>query len=243
MSSPQPIRRITRGLRPYLFRVDVRPVPPRARSDKSHNLQIDIEADVIHEQRWAIFSLDPTVQTLFHGDFENFCTALDNPGLLGEQLAQMRAPESSGPFPFASFSEEMRARESPLDDDPVYEHAFRWACRAERWSRRFYELTAQSDSDLFRVAANALLVPVKVAVGFVTASRGDRAGIEISAINYRQASFFLHRILDALGRCDARRVGRSQTAHRLMDGGRELLADVESRIAELEAEMRSRGWR
>lgn len=128
-----------------------------------------------------------------------------------------------------------------LDDDPIYDAAFRWACRTERWSRRLYAEQRVRDRDLFRVLINATLIPAKVAFGFSGGIDQDLAGLEVAAIGYRQAAIFLTRTLESLANCYGKRIGRPQTAHHLVDEGRELLADIESRLAEIESEIRRRG--
>lgn len=131
-------------------------------------------------------------------------------------------------------------KQPTLDDDPIYDAAFRWACRTNRWSRRLYFDQRVRDRDLFRVFVNATLVPAKVAFAFPGGLDDDLAGLEVAAIGYRQAAIFLTRTLESLANCDGKRIGRPQIAHNLTDEGRELLADIESRLAEIDAEIRSR---
>lgn len=131
-------------------------------------------------------------------------------------------------------------KEPSLDDDPIYDRAFRWTCRVDRWSRRLYFQQQLRDDDLFRVFANAALVPAKVAFGFSAAIDDDVSGFEVAVIGYRQASVFLARVIEALGNCYGKRIGREQTAHNLLDEGRELLADIEMKVAELVSEIRYR---
>jgi hypothetical protein len=218
------------------------------------------EREVIREQRWTLFAFDDTMQRVFSGDFEAFCAALNNPRRMHERLREWyrriggdakRPARGSKGKPSAAWDD--RAWENggvhpdghgashgatSLDDDQVYGEAFRWSCRTDRWARRLLVGGRVRDRDLFRVMVNAPLVPAKVAYGFSGMMDGDLVGYETAAIGYRQAATFLTRAVDSLANCYGKRIGRSQAVHDLMDEGRELLADVESRTAEVDAELR-----
>lgn len=122
----------------------------------------------------------------------------------------------------------------------MYDRAFRWACRIDRWGRRLVATLQQPDDDLTRILANAVLVSAKIAFGFSAATDDDIPGFEIAVVGYHQAAIFLHRVLESLGACYGKRIGRPQTVHDLLDEGRDLLADIESRTAEYESEIRYR---
>lgn len=130
-----------------------------------------------------------------------------------------------------------------LDDDPVYDAAFRWSCRVERWSRARAAEGRASERDLQRIAANALLIPAKIAFAFHAHCGSDLSALEIAALGYRQASLFCLCVLDALGNCYGRRIGKRSEVHEFLDEGKELLADLQSMLAETEEELRrwSRG--
>lgn len=127
-----------------------------------------------------------------------------------------------------------------LNDDPIYDAAFQWACRTDRWSRRTYFDQRVRDRDLFRVLMNATLVPAKVAFAFPGRVNDDLVGLEVAAIGYRQVAIFLSRVLESLANCYGKRIGHPKSVHNLADEGRELLADVESRLAEIDSEIRDR---
>jgi len=157
--------------------------------------------------------------------------------------ASRPAPRPRTEQPCADCGEVHRAedgKEPTLDDDPIYNAAFRWVCRTDRWSRRTYFEQRVRDRDLFRVLINAPLVPTKVAFAFPGGRDGDLVGLEVSAIGYRQASIFLSRTIESLLSCYGKHIGRADTVHRLTDDGRELLADIESKLAEIDAEVRHR---
>ncbi|MBI4434604.1 hypothetical protein HY635_02195 [Candidatus Uhrbacteria bacterium] len=158
--------------------------------------------------------------------------------------AQVTAP-SDDAIPCADcgnvHDREEGAQTASLDNDPVYDAAFQWACRTNRWSRRMYFDQHVRDRDLFRVFVNATLVPAKVAFAFSGGLDDDLAGLEVAAMGYRQAAIFLTRTLESLANCYGKRIGRSQTVHHLADDGHELLADIESKLAEIESEIRHRG--
>lgn len=219
---------------------------------------------LLREQRRTLFAHDILFQQLFDGDFEAFCAALDEPWRLDERLRQRTLPRFHGDMSVLRTWDDLRAptrswesqrysdeeslqetqQEGPaFQGDPVYDHAFQFACRAERWSRRLSAGQRVPDPALLRIFGNAALVPAKVAFGVTAGFDDDVPGMVTAAVGYRQAAIFLHRILDALGECFRRQLGRSQTVHDLLDEGRELLADIESRIAELESAIRHRGTR
>jgi len=225
------------------------------------------EREVIREQRWTLFAFDDAMQRVFAGDFEAFCAALNDPRRMHERLrewfrrsggpAKRPAHGTKGKPPPAWDDHTAAARTwetgdthpdgqcaqhetASLDDDPVYGAAFRWSCRTDRWARRLLVGGRVRDRDLFRVVVNAPLVPMKVAYGFSGSLGGDLAGYETAAIGYRQAGIFLTRASDSLANCYGKRIGRPQSVHDLMDEGREVLADVESRTAEADAEIRFR---
>lgn len=225
------------------------------------------EREVIREQRWTLFGFDDMMQRVFAGDFDAFSAALDDPRRMHERLRDWfrrgdgvskrttHGSKSQRPSTWNDRSSPARSWEigqahhhdheeshgpTSLDDDPIYDAAFRWACRTDRWSRRLSVGGHVRDRDLFRVVVNAPLVPAKVAYGFSGTIDDDLAGFEIAAIGYRQAATFLTRTVDSLANCHGKRIGRPQTVHDLMDEGRELLADVESKLAEIDAEIRFR---
>lgn len=134
---------------------------------------------------------------------------------------------------------DMPADEDQLAKDPVYDAAFRWACEVERWAREHYFNAATKDRDCFRASVNVLLVPAKVAFAEGTETNAT-AALEVAAIGYRQASIFCSRTLDALGNCYGKHIGREEDVHQFLDDGRELLADLQSRLAELEEEITKR---
>lgn len=127
-----------------------------------------------------------------------------------------------------------------LDTDPIYGAAFRWACRVERWARAHYAERKDKDRDLYRVCMNVLLVPAKVAYGFPGTVDASTPSMEVSAIGYRQASIFCMRVLDSLANCYGKRIGDRKATHAFLDEGRELLADIQSKLAEIEEELRFR---
>ena len=253
---------------PYLFHREPADVIEEAFSELLHQRTRptrtatggDGEREAVREQRWTLFSHDEAMQQVFSGDFDAFCAALDDPKRMDERLRETRrrimrgASKARGESGAReSFWETSHAHEhvhthgdhehASLDDDPVYDAAFRWACRTERWSRRLYFAQNTRDHDLFRVFLNAPLVPAKVAFAFFGGLVDDLAGHEVALIGYRQATTFLGCTMDSLANCHGKRIGREQTAHALLDEGRELLADLESKLAEIEAEIRRQGGR
>lgn len=249
---------------PYLFHREPADVIEEAFSELLHHRTRparvageDDEHAAIREQRWTLFAYDEAMQQVFSGDFDAFCAALDDPKRMDERLREARrrivrdasktrgAPAASE-RPWGATHEHVHDHgdgheHAPLDDDPVYDAAFRWACRTERWSRRLYFAQRTRDRDLFRVFLNAPLVPAKIAFAFFGSLDDDLAGREVALIGYRQAGIFLGRTMDALANCYGKRIGREQTIHDLLDEGRELLADVESKLAEIESDIRHRG--
>ncbi|MBI4434068.1 hypothetical protein HY632_04800 [Candidatus Uhrbacteria bacterium] len=225
------------------------------------------ERDVLREQRQTLFAYDTAMQRLFHGDVDAFCAALDDPRLMHERLAAMyrtlrgdHGTESGGSAAWHTRWQEaheghalgpahehgaaddaMHEHLPSLDDDPLYDHAFRWSCRLDRWSRRLYLDQRVHDRDLFRVVVNTNLIPAKVAFGFSGVVDHDRSGLEVALIGYRQATVFLLRVLESLAACYGKRIGRAQTVHELLDEGRELLADIEMKVAEIESQLRRQG--
>ncbi|MDP3771643.1 MAG: hypothetical protein Q8R16_05055 [bacterium] len=253
---------------PYLFHREPADVIEEAFSELLHQrtrpvktaVEGDHEQEAVREQRWTLFAHDEAMQQVFSGDFDAFCAALDDPKRMDERLREARRRIMRGASKVRGASAEPEHFWGPshehehvhthdnhehasLDDDPVYDAAFRWACRAERWSRRLYFAQNTRDRDLFRVFLNAPLVPAKVAFAFFGALGDDLAGHEVALIGYRQATIFLGCTMDSLANCYGRRIGREQTAHALLDEGRELLADLESKLAEIETEIRRRGGR
>jgi hypothetical protein len=159
----------------------------------------------------------------------------------GKRTPQSSEDESCPDCGKVHGSEQDGERRPTLNDDPIYSAAFQWACRTDRWSRRVYFDQRVRDRDLFRVLANATLVPAKVAFAFPGKVDDDLVGLEVAAIGYRQAAIFLSRVLESLANCHGKRIGHPNSVHRLSDEGRELLADIESRLAEIEAEIQDRG--
>ena len=252
---------------PYLFHRESSDVIAEAFTELLHQRTRPVrtaggdgEAEAVREQRWILFTHDEAMQQVFSGDFDAFCTALDDPKRMDERLREARrrimrgASHTRGE---SATSEHLwdaehvhehvhdhSDHEHPsLDDDPIYDAAFRWACRTERWSRRLYVVQHTRDRDLFRIFINAPLVPAKVAFAFFGGGGGDLAGHEVALIGYRQAALFLGCTMDSLANCFGKRIGREQTVHALLDEGRELLADLESRLAEIEADIRRHGGR
>ncbi|MBI4142884.1 hypothetical protein HY480_03360 [Candidatus Uhrbacteria bacterium] len=216
------------------------------------------EETVILEQRHMLFAHDAPMQQLFDGDFDAFAQALDEPWRFDERLRRRRSTvPPHAPSVEHGEGEHAQTRlwefhgddahehahahaheHGPSESDPVYDRAFQWACRIERWGRRVY--VAQKDRDCYRAFANVTLVPAKIAFASSASSDNDVAGFTTALIGYRQAWIFCLRVLESLGSCYARRVGRGQTVHEFLDEGRDLLADIESRIAEVESELRFR---
>lgn len=97
-----------------------------------------------------------------------------------------------------------------------------------------------SDPAILRIAINASLVPVKVAYGFSASIDDDADGLEVALVGYRQAAIFCMRALESLGICYGKRIGVAKTIHEFLDEGRELLADIEATIAEIESELHFR---
>lgn len=252
---------------PYLFHREPADVIEEAFTEILHQrtpptraVRGDDEGEVIREQRWTLFAHDEAMQQIFSGDFDAFCAALDDPKRMDERLrdARRRIMRGAKKTPGELAAPEYWLGEShmhehvhdhgdhehaSLDDDPIYDAAFRWACRTERWSRRLYVAQHARDRDLFRIFINAPLVPAKVAFAFFGGLGSDLAGHEVALIGYRQAALFLAHTMDSLANCFGKRIGREQTVHALLDEGRELLADLESRLAEIEAEIRRHGGR
>ncbi|MBI2483456.1 hypothetical protein HYV74_04765 [Candidatus Uhrbacteria bacterium] len=259
-----------RDLRPYFFRREETDVLREALEEllvhrvatRSQESARGFEREVLREQRQTLFAYDTAMQHLFHGDVDAFCAALDDPRLMHERLAAMYRSLHEHPGTEDAASWHTRWQEEhaehhawgtaqeqsappehvpSLDDDPVYDLAFRWSCRVDRWSRRLYLDQRVHDRDLFRVVVNAALIPAKVAFGFSGALDHDASGMEAALIGYRQAAIFLVRVLESLANCYGKRVGRTPMVHELLDEGRELLADIEMKIAEIESHLRHRG--
>lgn len=227
----------------------------------------------LEEQWRTLFAYDPTMQRVFHGDVDAFCVAMTDPERMHaalesrfreletlhaesetetEENTSPHAPAhrtewSDGDTPARAWEESHTHAEHPhssvLDEDPVYDAAFRWTCRVERWSRDLQVQQKLRDVDLFRISTNITLVPAKVAFGFSGGVDDDLAGLETGALGYRLAAILLTRVLDAMGNCYAKGLGEEKFVHEFLDEGRELLADIESRLAEIESEMRYRGTR
>ncbi|MFH1099081.1 MAG: hypothetical protein V1723_04165 [Candidatus Uhrbacteria bacterium] len=231
----------------------------------------NFEHAAFREQWAILFAHDPGMQQVFRGNFDAFCAAMEDPRLLHERLAVLYGSdgrsehvrhESNGSSPHQQKTIDESVREwrtrwaeaaradnagdqfnpvATLDDDPVYDRAFRWSCRVERWSRRLYYGQGVRDRDLFVVAADATLITAKVAFASSADFDENPAALETAALGYRQAALFLRRVLAALANCDAKRIGVTKTVHGLVDEGRDLLADIEARLAEIESEINSRG--
>ena len=254
-------------LRPYFFRRDASDVLREALESLIEDVHAravvptDAARSATLEQWRATFVSDAAMRALFHDNFDAFCRALEHPEILDEQLRKLREqqPKTLAPSkqwndldtPARQWEEDHAAHDHhhhedgppSLDDDPTYASAFRWSCRVERWSRRLAAQTAPPDRDLLRISASISLVPTKIAFGFSAAMDDDVSGLEVSVIGYRQAALFLRIVLDALGNCYGKRLGRMPTVHAYLDDGRELLADIEMEIAQLDSEIRYRNRR
>lgn len=216
---------------------------------------------MLDEQWRTSFAYDPTMQRVFHGDVDAFCAAMADPERMAvalesrfRELETIHARDDAPGMTDASWDEGNGSRraweeapESETDapssfgDDPVYDEAFQWSCRAERWSRELLVRRKERDLDLVRIIASVTLVPAKVAFGFSGSVDNDVPGLETAALGYRLAAMVLSRVLESVGNCLAKGVGEEEFVHELLDDGRELLADIESRLAEIESEIRHRG--
>jgi hypothetical protein len=133
-----------------------------------------------------------------------------------------------------------RSNEDAEDDglfetDPTYDASAQWACRVERWAQSLFALPDTHDRDLYRVIVNVLQVPAKVAFGMSCGPCVSRAELSIAAVGYSQARTFLIRTLESLAACFGKGIGGRDSVHEFLDEGRELLADIESRLADITA--------
>lgn len=231
----------------------------QASAPKDAAASADIEREVVREQRRTLFEYDAGMRELFANDFEAFSAAMDDPELLerrmGERIRAHEEPKGEEVQRWDATRAPARAWEEArhhdahagahgdddaetLDDDQLYDAAFRWACHVERWARERAAEASDRDRDLTRISVNALLVPAKIAFAFPGSLSADPIALEVAAVGYRQATIFCSRVLDSLASCYGRSVGDREDVHEYLDEGKEIHSDIQSRLAEVEQDLR-----